>query len=146
MSRWPRSLLVLAAVGVASIAGCGGGDYPSKPNDICKKSAAKIKSLPQPKAIADLHVYFIQYQQVLSDATRQFKAIKPPSDKKTAYEGFLTGLDRELVVLRRATNTVSSNPKGALALLQQQSSLSRDVNTKAKTAGLTECAKPGKSG
>ncbi len=143
MSRWTRSLPVLAVVGAVSVAGCGGGDYPSKPNDVCKNSAAKIKGLARPKAASDLHVYFLKSQQILTDAARQLKAIKPPGDKQAAYQGFLVGLDRELAVLRSATNTVASNPRRAVTLLQQQTSLSQDVNSKAKAAGLTQCAKSG---
>lgn len=143
MPRWSRSLPVVAVVGAVSVAGCGGSDYPSKANDVCKESAAKIKGLARPKAVSDLHVYFIKSQSILSDAAKKLKAVKPPSDKQAAYQGFLSGLDRELVILRRATNTVATNPRGAVTLLQQQSSLSQDVNNKAKAAGLTQCAKSG---
>ncbi len=143
MSRWSRSLPVLAVVGAISVAGCGGSDYPSKPNGICKKSAEQAKGLTRPKAVADLHVYFLKYQSIVTDAARQFKAVKPPSDKQAAYQSFLAALDREVVVFRQATNTVANNPKGALTLLQRQSSLSQEVNARAKAAGLTQCTKTG---
>lgn len=141
--RWSRSLPVLAVVGAISVAGCGGSDYPSKPNDVCKDSASKIKKLARPKAVSDLHIYFIKSQSILTEASQKLKAIKPPSDKQAAYQGFLTGLDKELAVLKRATNTVADNPRRAVTLLQQQSNLSQMVNSQAKAAGLTQCAKSG---
>lgn len=144
MSRWTRSLPVLAVVGAVSVAGCGGSDYPGKANDICKDIAKKIKSVPKPKSASpgDYHIFFIRYTKIVSDAVGQFKAIKPPSDKQAPYQAYLAGLDRELLVLRRATNTVASNPTRAVTLLQQQASLSQNVNSNAKAAGLTKCAKP----
>lgn len=143
MSRWSRSLPVLAVVGAILVAGCGGSDYPSKPNDICKKAVEKIKGLQRPKGVSDLHIYFLKSQQILTDEAKQLGTIKPPSDKLAGYRGFLGGLNRELALLRRVTNTVASNPKGALTLLQQQQTgLSQTVSSNAKAAGLTRCAKP----
>lgn len=142
MSRWSRSLPMLAVIGAVAVAGCGGGDYPSKPNEICKTSVAKIKKIARPKAVSDLHVYFLKSQQVLTDETRQLREVKPPKDKLAAYQAFVTGVDRELAVLRRATSTVAANPKRAVTLLQQPG-LREDVNAKAKTAGLSQCAKAG---
>lgn len=141
MSKWSRSVSVLAVVGAVSVAGCGGGGYPDNANDVCKDTASKTKKLTRPKAVGDLHVYFLKTQMILVDATKRLKGIKPPSDKATPYRAFLAGLDRELVVLNRATNTVAANPRRAVGLLQQQTSLSQEVNTQAKAAGLDQCAK-----
>ena len=143
MPSWSRSLLVLAVIGALVAAGCGGGDYPSKPNDICKDAASQFKSLKKPKSASDLHIYLIQYTKIVNDEVSKFKAIKPPSDKQVAYSNFLAGLDQVLGVLRRATDASGSNPRRSAALIRRGAGLSQNVAANAKAAGLTRCGGSG---
>ena len=143
MPSWSRSLPVLAVIGTVVTAGCGGGDYPSKPNDICKEAASQFKALKKPKAAADLHVYLIQYTKIVNDEVTKFKTIKPPSDKQAAYRNFLAGLDQVLAVLRRATSASGSNPQRSVALIRRQAGLTQNVAANAKAAGLTRCGGSG---
>jgi hypothetical protein len=132
---------VLAVIGALGVAGCGGGDYPSKPDDICKEAGDKVNRLAKPKTAGDLHVYFLQSQMILVDEIRRLKEVKPPSDKQAAYQSFVSGLDRGLRVLRRATDTVASNPRRALTLLSQQGQARALRNQQAMAAGLKQCAR-----
>ncbi len=141
MLRWWRSMPVLAVAGAAAIAGCG-GDYPKKADEICKKSAERVHRLTEAKGAGDLHAYFRAAQVILSDQIRELKAIKPPDKKKPAYERFIAGLEQTLTELRRASDTVATNPNRALAQITRQRAEKSGVRSQEATvAGLKECAK-----
>ncbi len=142
MPRTSRSLLLLAVAAATAVAGCGGGDYPSKPDDICKKAAEELNGVARPKAVGDLHVYLLRFQEILTKEIRQLKEVKPPSDKQSAYSGFVGGLDQTLTVVRRATNISGQQPRRALTLLARQGASAAAVRPQqAMAAGLKECAK-----
>jgi hypothetical protein len=144
MPKWTRWMFVLAVVGAVAVAGCGGDSYPDNADKICKEAAEKAKGITKPKAVGDLHVYFLRSQMVLAEEIRKLKAIEAPSDKRPAYMSFVSRLDGVLRVLRRATNTVADNPRRALTLIAQQGGSARTLrNQQARVAGLKECAKAG---
>jgi hypothetical protein len=127
---------------VFALAGCGGNDYASKANDICKKASAQLKAIPNPTNAAGVSTYLNRAAPLLAGAIAKLKAIKPPSDKSSAYRELLSGLDQESVALQQAVDAAKGGDvKKAISLLQQQSALSSQVNARAKAAGLKECAK-----
>lgn len=142
MSRFLRALIVLSALGALSAAGCGGSDFKGEANGLCKKYNAKIKAVPSPKGQSELAGYLDKVAPLVAAGTAKLKALRPPSSNKSAYQSFLTGLDKEVAVAQEADQAAKAgNTKQAVSLLQQQSGLSKDVDAKASAAGLKECAK-----
>lgn len=138
-----RSAAALGASAAVALAGCGGGsDFTSQANDICKKYQAKVNAIPKPNDASGVGSYLAQSIPVLAEGIAKLKAVKPPSDKKSAYEEFLAGLDQQMAAIQRADSTAKAGDvKGATTFLQQQSSLSQQINAKADAAGLKECSK-----
>ena len=146
MPRSMRGFPLLVVVGAVALAGCGGGGYPDKADDVCKKAAENLNRVPKPKTAGDLHVYLLRSQMVLSDEIRELKAIKAPSDKRAAYQSFVARLDGNLRVLRRAADASASNPRRALTLIARQGGSARSLlSQQARVAGLKQCAKAGSS-
>ena len=127
------------AVAVLAAAGCGGSDFESKANNLCKRYNAKVKAIPSPTSAQApaLASYLTRVSALVEEGTAKLRALKPPSDKKSAYEGFLSSLDQEAVVARQAERSAKGgDAKAAVAQVQQIDGINKQVNAHAKAAGL----------
>ena len=142
---WSRRGAVPPALcaGIVAVAGCGGGgsSFASQADAVCKAYNAKFSALPKPTA-STLTTYLDQGAALLAQGTAKLKAIKPPSGKSAAYQSWLSALDQELSVIRRADATAKAgNLRGAVTQLQQQApGVSSQAKTGAQALGLKECA------
>jgi hypothetical protein len=130
-------------VAALAAAGCGGSDFEGKANKLCKTYSAKVKAVHNPRNQASsIATYLSQVAALTEEGTAKLRALKPPSDKKSAYDAFLSSLDQETAVARQAERTAKGgDAKAAVAQVQQVSEINKQVDAHAKDAGLKECAK-----
>jgi hypothetical protein len=130
-------------VAALAAAGCGGSDFEGKANKLCKTYRAKVKAVHNPRNQASsIATYLSQVAALTEEGTAKLRALKPPSDKKSAYDAFLSSLDQETAVARQAESTAKGgDAKAAVAQVQQVSEINKQVDAHAKDAGLKECAK-----
>lgn len=141
MSPSLRVIGIVTVLLILPAAGCGGSDFVGKANGICKTYNAKIRAVPIPKSLSGVAGYLEKTAPLAAEGIAKLKAIKPPRDKASAYQGFLSGLGREVAVTQQANAAVNAGrPMEAASLLQQQAGLSKEDDVKAKAAGLKECA------
>jgi hypothetical protein len=135
----PAALLSVSAV--VAIAGCGGSDYPSKADAVCKQYNTKINAVPKPSSATQLSTYIGQVTPLFRQAIAKLQAVTPPSDKKAAYDQYVSVLQQEATTLDQAGAAAKSNPRQAVALiLTAQQKLSAQEKQNAKNAGLKNCA------
>ena len=138
----PAALLSLTAA--LALAGCGGSSYPSSADSICKQYNKKINAVPRPTSTAGLSGYIVQVTPLFHQAIAKLKAVKPPSDKKAAYDRYVTALNREATTLDQAGGIAKTNTRQAIGLLlTAQQQLSSEEKSQAKAAGLKTCAASG---
>jgi hypothetical protein len=136
------AVLIPGLVTAVLLVGCGGSDFASKANDICKKYTAKIRSTPQPSTSSDLPVYLDRVTTLVTDGTAKLRALKPPSSKQAAYQQYLSLLDQEVALTQQAdTAAKRGDTNTATSLIQQLSPLSDRDKASAKALGLAQCAK-----
>jgi hypothetical protein len=136
----PRTVSIVAALVALSIAGCGRSAFTNKANDVCKKYNDKLRALPLPTTASQVRGFLDNVAPLAAEAAAKLKALSPPSDEKSAYQEFLSGLAKEVAIAQEADRIArAGNPKQAVALLQQESGLTEEVDAKARAAGLKEC-------
>jgi hypothetical protein len=136
------AVLITGLVMAVLLVGCGGSDFASKANDICKKYTAKIHAIRQPSASSDLPGYLDRVTPLVTEGTAKLKALKPPSSKQAAYQQYLSLLDQEVALTQQAdTAAKRGDTNTATSLIQQVSPLSDRDKASAKALGLAQCAK-----
>ena len=135
----PAALVSVAAA--AALVGCGGSDYPAQADNVCKMYNQKINAVAKPTSAGQLSNYIGQVTPLFRQAISKLQAVKPPSDKKSAYDSYVSILSQEASTLEQAGSAAQSNPQQAVALiLKAQQTLSAQEKQSAKAAGLKSCA------
>ena len=119
----------------------GGSDYPAQADNVCKMYNQKINAVAKPTSAGQLSNYIGQVTPLFRQAISKLQAVKPPSDKKSAYDSYVSILSQEASTLEQAGSAAQSNPQQAVALiLKAQQTLSAQEKQSAKAAGLKSCA------
>jgi predicted lipoprotein len=141
MRQLLRPAAVLSAAAVVALAGCGGSDYPASADAVCKTYNKKINAVAKPRSTAQLSTYIGQVTPLFRQAIAKLQAVKPPSDKKSAYNSYVSVLSQEADTLDQAGAAAKTNPRQAVTLiLTAQQKLSAQEKQNAKNAGLKSCA------
>jgi len=136
-----RIFLLVSVVAAVALAGCGGSDYPAQADSVCKTYNKKINAVPKPTSASQLSNYIGQVTPLFRQAITKLQAVKPPSDKKAAYNQYVSILSQEASTLDQAGAAAQSNPQQAVALIiKAQQSLSAQEKQNARAAGLKNCA------
>lgn len=141
MRRSLRPVALLSVTAAVALAGCGGSDYPAQADAVCKQYNGKINAVQKPTSAAQLSTYIGQVTPLFRQAITKLQAVKPPSDKKAAYNQYVAVLSQEASALDQAGAAAKTNPKQAVTLiLTAQQRLSAQEKQNAKNAGLKSCA------
>ena len=129
-------------LGVA-VAGCGGGSsFASQASSICKTYNAKINALGQPSNPSEIPAFLDKVVPLFQQGTAKLAALKPPSDKTSQAQQWISTLQQEVTVTQQAqTLAHGGNTNQAVTLLQREQQLNDTGKAQAKALGATECAK-----
>lgn len=135
--------LIVGVAGAVGAAGCGGSsDFESKVNALCSAYQAQAKAIAKPTSLSDVPAYANRALPAARRFVAKLEAIAPPSDKRAAYQQYLGGGAREVLLLQETSSAVRSGAKSrATAFAQQLSAQVRADNAHAAALGLKECAK-----
>jgi hypothetical protein len=133
-------VIVGASVAIGA-AGCGGSDFASTANATCRAYRAKAKLIPKPASLSDIPVYVDQALPGARGFIANLSTIKPPADKRVAYDAYLAGGAREVKLLEAASAAVRSrDTRRATGFAAQLSAQVRQDNAAARALGLDDCA------
>jgi hypothetical protein len=134
--------VIVCASGAIGAAGCGQSDFASTANATCKAYEAEAKRIPKPANPSAIPAYA---DRALPGARRfiaKLTAIKPPPDKRAAYEKYLAGAAHEVSLLEQASAAIRSRDRRRAAVSAGQLSAQvRQDDAAAAALGLIECAK-----
>lgn len=134
--------LATGTLAAVALAGCGGGDFTSKANDICKTYNAKLRAIRRPATAAEVPGYLNVATPVLVEGAAKLKALKPPASKQAAYQQYLSILDQEVAVTQQANAAAQKGAVNkAVSLIQRAAPLRTQDRVNAKALGLNDCAK-----
>lgn len=128
-----------AVVAAVAIAGCGGSSYPANADAVCKTYNQKINAVKKPTAANEVPAYLDQITPLFHQAVTKLQAVKPPSDKQSAYNAYVATINQEATTLDQARSAKSASAAIA-TIVQLQSTLGGRAKTEAKSAGLKTCA------
>jgi len=132
---------IVLAVTLA-LAGCGGASFETRANDICRATAAKSKGIPQPTDLAGVGSYLARALPFAEQGLGKLKALTPPASKKATYAALLSNLEQQDALLRRTEAAVKARqPARIQSLARQAPPLDAQGKAKAKSLGLSPCAK-----
>lgn len=141
MRSYLRPAALLSVAVTVALAGCGGSSYPATADNICKQYNGKIRAIPQPRLATQLSGYIEQLTPIFRQAVGKLQSVKPPGDKKAAYDQYVSALSQEATTLDRAAAAAKTNPRQAVTLIvAAQTQLKAQIQQNARAAGLKSCA------
>jgi hypothetical protein len=134
------ALLAIAGAAVALLGGGGGSDFTAKADAICKEFSAKVKAVPRPSDSSQVASYLGQVLPIVQQGVSELRRVKPPPDKAAAYRDYLAGYDQTISLVDQGANA-NGDVSTQAAVLKQVAGLNNDLNAKASSLGLSECAR-----
>jgi hypothetical protein len=136
------------ALGVALLAGCGGGgskpltrqEYASKADAICSKYNAKVKALGTPSNLPDLTKVVDETLPIIDDAIAELKKLKPPAGEQGVASQWLVQVQALADDLRDLRDKAKANDLQAIqGILPKAQVHTTRSNQLASQLGMTVC-------
>jgi hypothetical protein len=150
--------LLLVALALALLAGCGGDDssstaeFVADANKICREGEAKIDEVSNAEARAAGEADSLEEQRqtvatVLERTTEAYepymerlRALEPPADLAESWKSFLDGVERAFdKIPELADATRAGDQKRLTALSEEFTQIARETRPFAEENGLDDC-------
>lgn len=140
-------------LGIALLAGCGGGggssgkpltkeQYAAKADDICGKYTQQTDSLARPANLSDLSKVADQVLPILDKARGELRKLRPPADEQATADAWLDQFDVILGDVEKIRDKAKDNDMaGVQALAQPALRHNQRANQLATQLGMTVCSK-----
>lgn len=140
-------------MGVAALAGCGGGgdgspdDYRQAANAVCTRAAAAAMAIPSPSDSAEsVAAYSGAVGAIREDETRDLAALDPPNDLEEAHTDLVNAsgaIVRSLHDLEQAARRADKQAAAAAAATGARAAVK--ARAAASELELDACGRPGKA-
>jgi hypothetical protein len=118
--------------------------FIGKLDAICADVNAKLKIIPDPSTLAEVHTYVDKTIGLVVPALAQMKAIAPPSLDKPTLDAYFAENDKEMDLARQASAAAAANQGSKTDdLLNQIDQSGTTANAKADAYGMKDCGSQG---
>ena len=149
-----KALILPALAGLLLAAGCGGDDngggdrlskdeYTKQATAICTESQKKTDALKEPTKPEEVKTFLQQGIDITRENVNKFKDLNPPEDLQDEHDAAVKAEQQALDKLQEITDDLKGEASDAQVVQKAQGeleSISKDVDTKLKAAGLDKCA------
>jgi hypothetical protein len=141
---------LLAALFVAAVAGCGGGDgndrltkdeLVQKADAVCADYERKVQALGEPQTLPDLATYARAARAALAHGLDELRELEPPAELETKYETWVNTGERTLERIDELeTAAAKGNQIEIRRLIDASSREDEESDRLATELGMSECA------
>jgi len=135
-------------LGIAVLAGCGGGDgkaltkqeYARKADAICAEGKKQTGALPQPTNLADLASSADKTIDILDNALDDLRKLEPPASEQKLVAQWLSETERLKDDLAEIRDRAKENDRAAVfEIARKAEQRNARVNELGTTLGMKEC-------
>jgi hypothetical protein len=142
-------LALFALVGLALVAGCGGGEkrlskdeYTDRADTICRTYNQRLRALGRPRNFEAIPKYVDRALPVARKGNGELRDLKPPKDEETKSREWLDQNQAVVAAMERLRDAAKKKDQAEVqAALSEASTANRAASRLARELGLQVCAR-----